>query len=97
MFQVQVIEESTLFDMRKLIRTHFASQASGVEIIFNVKIAAQAQEHREMTEMSLEARVFLPGFMLFMEAVSECVMPKIIEKKKQNHPSPGILPKQPNL
>ncbi len=42
-FQVQGVEESTLFDMRKLIHTHFASQASGVELTFNVKIAAQAQ------------------------------------------------------
>jgi hypothetical protein len=37
-FQVQVVEENTLFDMRKLILSHFASQASGVDFIFNVKI-----------------------------------------------------------
>ena len=78
-FHVQVIEENTLFDMRKLIHTHFASQASGIELNFNVKIAAQAQEHRKMTEMNLEAPVLLPGYMLYMEAVREFVKPEIIE------------------
>ncbi len=81
-FQVQVVEENTLFDMRKLIHKHFAPQASGVELIFNVKIAAQAQEHRYMTEMNLEVPVLLPGYMLYMEAVSKFVKPEIIEKKE---------------
>jgi len=85
-FQVQVVEENTLFDMRKLIHTHFASQASGVELIFNSNIAAQAQEHRDMVNMNLEAPALLPGYMLYMEAVSEFVKPEIIEKKETKSP-----------
>jgi hypothetical protein len=89
LFQVQVVEESTLLDMRKLIHTHFASQASGIELNFNVKIAAQAQEHRKMTEMNLEAPVLLPGYMLYMEAVREFVKPEIIERKETKSPFTG--------
>jgi hypothetical protein len=75
--------------MRKLIHTHFASQASGIELNFNVKIAAQAQEHRKMTEMNLEAPVLLPGYMLYMEAVREFVKPEIIERKETKSPFTG--------
>ena len=90
LFQVQVVEESTLYDMRKLIHKHFASQASGgVQLIFNVKAAAQAQEQRDMTEMNLEVPVLLPGYMLYMEAESEFVKPEIIEKRETKLPFTG--------
>ena len=46
--------------MRKLIHTHFASQAYVVELTFIVKIAAQAQQHRDMTDMNLEAPALFP-------------------------------------
>ncbi len=72
---------------KELIHTHSASQASGgVEPFFDVKITAQAQEHRDMTEMNLKVPVLLPGYMLYMEAVSEFVKPEIIEKKETKSP-----------
>jgi hypothetical protein len=39
-----------------------------------------------MTDMNLEAPVLLPGYMLYMEAVSEFVKPERIEKKETKSP-----------
>ncbi len=44
---VQIVEESILYDMRRFEHSHFATQASGIEVLYKTNKGIQLQEEED--------------------------------------------------
>jgi hypothetical protein len=58
-----IVDESTLYDMRRYIHTHFASQASAIEIYYCIQSKVQKEEEKARLQAGLKPEIGLPDYM----------------------------------
>jgi hypothetical protein len=77
-----IADESALYSMPRYIHTHFASQASAIEIYFRIQSKVQKEEEKAK-ERSGRPEVSMPEYMLYMNAVGSFLKPGLVEQKAE--------------
>ena len=81
--QKRIADESALYNMRRYIHTHFASQALAIEIYFRVQSKVQKDEEKAKETSGLKPEVSLPEYTLYMNAVGSFLKPGLVEQKTE--------------
>jgi hypothetical protein len=81
--QKRIADESALYNKRKYIHTHFASQASAIEIYFRIQSKVQRDEEKAKERSGLKPEIGLPEYLLYMNAVGAFLKPGLVVKKTE--------------
>jgi hypothetical protein len=78
-----IANESNPHNLTRYIHTHFASQASAIEIYFSIQGKVQNDEEKAKERSGLKPVVSLPEYMLYMNAVGSFLKPGLVEQKTE--------------